>query len=345
MSRSRTERRLLADDFASWCEAHPGSRVDLFVGAERLHSLLLPDDLPLPDDDAVQRYARLQFGHYFGPSSEAWPLACWTDGAERGVAALAEADGLAALQATAAARRVRIMSLRPTWALAPPEDGDWVVVDQNMLTWLQRREGRLVTLQQRPAGQEHLQELDGATVLHATALIETATPRTGPDFIRRRSTTAALVLAWAAAAAVACVLVGVQARDLADEAARLSEQAELLQRLAPPTAARMVSAPNPATRSRAWAAARQLDTDWATRWSEVERALPPDLQLFALDLDARSLRLEGQAPAADAVTQLVDRLALKAGPREEVVLTRLQGNEGGAGLRFELVRRPGGGLK
>ncbi len=104
--------------------------------------------------------------------------------------------------------------------------------------------------------------------------------------------------------------------------------------------------PNPAARSRTWAAARQLDTDWAARWTELERALPPGLQLAALDLDGKTLRLEGQAAAADTVTQLVDRLALQAAPGEEVVLTRLQRPDmpgDSALLRFELVRRAAGG--
>ncbi len=74
-----------------------------------------------------------------------------------------------------------------------------------------------------------------------------------------------------------------------------------------------------------------------------ERALPPGVQLSTLDLDRQALRLEGQAAEAEAVTRLVDRLALQAAPGEEVVLTRLQRPDGAAeGLRFELVRRAGG---
>ena len=345
MSRSRTERRLLDDGFAAWCEANPGGRVALFAGAERMHSLRVPADLPLPDDDALQQYARLQFSHYFGTTAQSWPLACWHEGTERVVAALAEADGLAALQAIAARHRVRITSLRPSWTLAPAGPGDCVVVDDGMLTWLQRREGRIVTLEQRMASEEALAEFAGTPVLQARALIETAAPAPGPEFISRLASARPLAWLWAGAAAAACAVVALQARDVADESARLAEQSDVLQRLARPAPARAASAPNPAARSRAWAAARQLDTDWAARWTDVERALPPDLQLVALDLDSRSMRIEGRAPTADPVTTLVDRLAVQGAASEEVVLTRLQRDEAGGGLRFEVVRRASGGIK
>ncbi|RTL33457.1 MAG: hypothetical protein EKK53_28015 [Burkholderiales bacterium] len=345
MSRSRTERLWLDDGFAAWCAAHPGCRVELIAGAERMHSLLVPEDLPLADDSALQQYARLQFSHYFGATAQQWPLACWQRGAERGVVALAQEDGLATLTAEAAAHRVRIVSLRPSWTLAPSDDGDCVVIDADMLTWLQRRAGRLVTLQQRPASDELLREFEGTPVLSARALLDAPARRGMPDFMPQAAPARALVWVWAGAAAAACALVAVQAGSLADESNRLAEQAELLQRLTHPMPARPASAPSPAARARAWAAARQLDADWGSRWTSLERALPPDLQLQALDLDGRSLRVEGQAPLADAVTQLVDRLALDAAPNEEVVLTRLQRNEAGGGLRFEIVRRHSGGLR
>lgn len=340
MSRWQTERLLLADDFAAWCASHPGARVEVFVGAERMHSLLVPQDLPLPDEAALLGYARLQFSHYFGAAAQGWPLASGTQGGARVVAAFAEADGLQTLLAQAAAHRVRIVSLRPTWTLAPLEDGDTVVVDREMLTAWQRRDGQLVALQQRLLGPEVMQEFSSARVLQASALLNEPVPRTGPDFIPQPSALRPLVWTWAAAAAAACLLVGMQAQGLAEEASRLSEQADVLRKLERPVPAKTTTvALGPAARARAWAAARQLGTDWAGRWTDLERALPPDLQLAGLDLDARALRLEGQSPAAEAVTQLVDRLALQAGPTEEVVLTRLQRGEGGGDLRFEIVRR------
>jgi len=129
-----------------------------------------------------------------------------------------------------------------------------------------------------------------------------------------------------------------------EEAQRLTEQSAVLDRIARPAATTKTKPPNPAARNRAWAVSRQLDTDWAALWTDVERALPPGLQLSALDLDRQALRLEGQTGDADAVTHLVDRLAMQAAPGEEVVLTRLQKPDApgdGAGLRFELVRRNG----
>jgi len=148
----------------------------------------------------------------------------------------------------------------------------------------------------------------------------------------------------AATAAAACVLVALQVQGQREEGQRLAEQATLLDRIARPVSNAKARMPNPAARNRAWAVARQLDTDWPGLWTDVERALPPGLQLATLDLDRQTLRLEGQAGEADAVTRLVDRLAMNAAPGEEVVLTRLQRPEPPAdasGLRFEVVRRTG----
>ncbi|WP_457356096.1 PilN domain-containing protein [Roseateles sp. P5_D6] len=344
MSRWRTERRLLAADFADWCAAHPGARVELFVGAERMHSLLVPEDLPLADEAALLGYARLQFTHYFGPAAQHWPLAAWP----RGACALADGS-LAELQATAAAHRVRIVSLRPSWTLAPAQDGGTAVIDEGLLTWLRGEDGCLVELQQRHVDDELLKELAGAHIAHARDLLAGPGGQPGPDFIAQPSRARPLLWAWAATAAAACALVAVQAQGQREEAQRLAEQSAVLDRLARPAPAAKPAPPNPAARGRAWAAARQLDTDWPARWTELERALPPGLQLAALDLDAKTLRLEGQSPAAEAVTQLVDRLAMQAAPGEEVVLTRLQrpdaptATPADAGpLRFELVRRSGG---
>ena len=355
MSRSRTERLLLTaagvrdaqgqgwPDFAAWCAAHAGARVALLAGAEHMHSLLVPEDLPLEDEAALLGYARLQFTHYFGPPAQHWPLAAWPQGA----CALAMGD-LAALQATAASHRVRIVSLRPSWTLAPPLDGDWAVVDDSLLTRLRRRDGRLVELQQRHIDGEWRQDLDGARIMHAKDLLGEPAAADGPDFIAQPSRMRPLVWAWAAAAAAACVLVALQAQAQHEEAQRLAEQAAVLDRMARPAPAAKATAPSAGARSRTWAAARQLDTDWAARWTGLERALPPGLQLAALDLDGKTLRLEGQSAEADAVTRLVDRLAMQAEPGEEVVLTRLQRPDSpneAAQLRFELVRRSAGAAR
>jgi hypothetical protein len=328
--------------FADWCAAHPGTRVELLAGPDRVHSLRVPDDLPLPDDAALARYARLQFSHYFGTAAQHWPLA--VDG--RMACAWAEGD-LDALKADAQARHVELSSLRPTWTLVPASEAQAAVIDGELLTWLRQQDGRVTDLQQRPADADLLQELGSQRPVDSRELLTRHVPRRGPDFITQPPAGRALVRAWAAAAAAACALVAVQAQGQHEEAQRLVEQAAVLDRLArPAVAAPAKAAPsNAAARTRAWAVVRQLDTDWATLWTEVERALPPGVQLLALDLDRQTLRVEGQASDADAVTRLVDRLAMQAGPDADVVLTRLQKPETGAdlnSLRFELVRRAGG---
>ncbi len=114
--------------------------------------------------------------------------------------------------------------------------------------------------------------------------------------------------------------------------------------------------PGPEMQARAWALADELrppmGKDWGSRWQAVEQALPPGLQLQAMDMQGPLLRLEGSAQDAERVMQLVDRLALQARslPGSEVVLTRLQKPEGpndaaANELRFEVVRRQGSGAQ
>lgn len=350
MSRLRTERLLLtADglidaagrawpDFAAWCTAHAGARAVLYAGPRQMHTLRVPDDLPLDDDEARLGYGRLQFTHYFGPAAQAWPLAAWP----AGVCALVHGD-LPGLQAAAARHRVKLAGLRPSWTLAPVRDGHVAVREGDLITWLLHENGRLADLQQRHADDEDT--AGGAEVLDAAALLPTGSGQPGPDFIAPPARGRALAWAWAAAASAACALVAVQVLDQRQEAQRLADQAGVLARMAAPRPGATAPA---AQRAKVWAAARQLDLDWAGRWTELEQALPPDVQLAALDMDGSSLRLEGQTQAADAVTQLVDRLALRAAAGEEVVLTRLQRPEAAAGadlLRFELIRRKAGGLR
>jgi len=352
VSRSRTERLLLSaggvldasgqvwPELAAWCAAHAGARIELLLAADCAHSLCVPEDLPLADEAALLRYARLQFTHYFGTAAQHWPLAAWP----HGVCALAEGD-LASLRTTAAAHRVRITSMRPSWTLAPAQDGDTAIVDGSMLTRLSRHGGRLVELQQRHTDNGLTSEFDGARVMHAKELLGQTGGQAGPDFIAQPPRTRPLVWAWAASAAAACALIAMQAQEQREEGRRLAEQAAVLDRIARPTSTAKAKPPSPAARSRAWAVSSQLGTDWVALWTDVERALPPGLQLAAMDLDRQSLRLEGQAAEPDAVTRLVDRLALQVAPDEEVVLTRLQKPdtpaEEGAPLRFELVRRAG----
>lgn len=350
MSRSPTERLLLtADgmvdaggrhwpDFAAWCAAHAGMRVTLLAGARAMHSLLIPGDLPLDDEEARRRYARLQFVHYFGPPAQAWPLAAWPAGA----CALAHGD-LAAWQAAARAHRVRLVSLRPSWTLADAAEGETAIVDGDMLTLLRVQAGRLVELQQCLVDED----LPAARMLHAKDLLAQTGGQPGPDFVPQPSRMKTLAWAWAATAAAACVLIALQAQGQREEGQRLDEQAAVLDRLARPARLARAKPADPAMRARAWAAARQLDTDWAALWAGVERALPPGVQLGALDLDRQALRVEGQAGDAEAVTRFADRLALQAAAGDEVVLTRLQrpDDAGEAALRFELVRRDVGGTR
>lgn len=181
-----------------------------------------------------------------------------------------------------------------------------------------------------------------------------------PDFMPAPARPSPLMWAWLLVAACAMLAAGWRWHELQDQRAVLSEQAALLSRMAQPEQA---AAPNSAElQRRAAALAARLTPakgeDWASRWLAVEQALPPGLQLQALEMEGASLRLEGLAPQADLVMQLVDRLATQAagqqqglGGASEVVLTRLQRPEGTAeaaesnALRFEVVRRRANGQR
>ena len=194
-----------------------------------------------------------------------------------------------------------------------------------------------------------------------STVIQTGSRWPQPDFMPEPVRPGGLIWLWLLVSVAVLAALAVQALALREQAQGLTEQAFLLESLTQQSAAASKLPPGQAKpelqRQQVWAVAQQLDADWVGRWTALEQALPPGLQLQALEMegktDSQTLRLEGLAPSADPVMQLVDRLALqareKAGtPGSEVVLTRLQRPEGGdnkAGadepglLRFELVRR------
>ncbi|MEJ6005727.1 hypothetical protein WG899_09225 [Paucibacter sp. AS339] len=162
-------------DFESWCAAHPGQQLRIWVGGAWVHNVSVPADMPLADAQAVKAYARLQFVHYFGAAAQDWPLALWQAGSgpaagQRHAVALQEQGGLslAALSHTARAHRVRILSLRPAWshalAIAATLDQAWAkaecsglaLLEGRMLSWLRLSKGQLVEVQQR-----YLDQADG----------------------------------------------------------------------------------------------------------------------------------------------------------------------------------------
>lgn len=177
-------------DFESWCAAHPGQQLRIWVGGAWVHNVSVPADMPLADAQAVKAYARLQFVHYFGAAAQDWPLALWQPGSgpaagQRHAVALQEQGGLslAALSQTAQRYRVRILSLRPAWshalAIAATLDQAWAraessglaLLEGRMLSWLSLSKGQLVEVQQRYLDQADSQELQ--------ALMQGLQPATG----------------------------------------------------------------------------------------------------------------------------------------------------------------------
>lgn len=183
-----------------------------------------------------------------------------------------------------------------------------------------------------------------------------------PDFMPAARKPGLWMWAYLLLASLCLGLLLLQQHQLRLQAQELDEQWQLLDKLARGTAKTRgpvdaISSGNkaPELQARAWAIATELrpalDKDWGSRWQALEQALPPGLQLQAMDLQGGSLRLEGSALEAERVMQLVDRLALQARsvPGSEVVLTRLQKPEGQAEgmageLRFEVVRRQASGM-
>ncbi|MCV2349678.1 PilN domain-containing protein [Paucibacter sp. Y2R2-4] len=190
-----------------------------------------------------------------------------------------------------------------------------------------------------------------------------------PDFMPGAQKPSLWMWAYLLLASLCLGLLLLQQYQLRVQAQQLEEQWLLLDQLSAQSgAARGTAATRgavdasssvnrtPELQARAWVIAAELrpelGKDWGSRWQALEQALPPGLQLQAMDLQGGSLRLEGSALEAERVMQLVDRLALQARsvPGSEVVLTRLQKPEGpldgmagggaeAAGLRFEVVRR------
>ncbi|MCV2354921.1 hypothetical protein LNV09_12215 [Paucibacter sp. B2R-40] len=204
-----------------------------------------------------------------------------------------------------------------------------------------------------------------------------------PDFMPAPQRPAVWMWVWLMVAAAMLLALAWRWQDLQGQRSVLDEQAALLHQLAA-VESRVASGEAPVNAAelqrRAWGLHAQLNPkqgeDWASRWLAVEQALPAGLQMQALEMEGASLRLEGLAPTADLVMQLVDSLAMQAASqpaaatssgagtgtgtgtgaaaslRQEVVLTRLQRPEAvgesadaGNALRFEVVRRRATGLR
>lgn len=148
--------------FADWCRAHPGAAAQITVSAQLLHELVCEPGLPLPDEAALQAYARQLFGHYFGAAAKSWPLATWRVGSSTeqcGASALHGASGVA-LQAAAEQFDVSLRSVQPAWgallqrlaqqqpAWAGATTAALAWVEGQVLTWLLLQDGRPHVLRQ-----------------------------------------------------------------------------------------------------------------------------------------------------------------------------------------------------
>jgi len=149
---------------ADWAAAHAGSALELVVSEHLLAHLLSEPGLPLADDAAIATYARQLLVHYFGATAQRWALAPWRVGeagdGDKGAKGASALQGLdwPAVQASLAARQVRVQSLRPAWAAVlqalAPQEPQWLRAPQaalawvegSLLTWLELREGQCQVL-------------------------------------------------------------------------------------------------------------------------------------------------------------------------------------------------------
>lgn len=102
--------------FEAWCSANAGRSSSVALSSALLHELVCDADLPLADDAATLAWARPLLLHLHGDVAQGWPLAAWQDGATRGVSVL-HGVSLRALNETARAHGIRLLALRPWWAL------------------------------------------------------------------------------------------------------------------------------------------------------------------------------------------------------------------------------------
>lgn len=162
------------DSFAAWCEAHAGTDVALRLAGPLTRNLAVDAALSLREPGALRGYARQQFEHYHGARATDWPLATWPGG----VTALHGID-LGALQSTASAHDVRLVSVAPAWAAgldgvsaSCPEFGGpgrsaLLLVEGAAATWLVAHDGLVVSLRQRYLDAAHVDDI--ARLLHALA--------------------------------------------------------------------------------------------------------------------------------------------------------------------------------
>lgn len=348
------------EEFTAWCQAHPGSAVELGVSARALHELLVEPGLPLADLEAVHAYAQQQFAHYFGAAAQRFAIAPWRLGDACGASALQGLD-VTALQAQARAAGVRIVALRPAWAMwlaALPASlraatGRLVWHEAGVAVVLGLERGRLVALQARRVAS--LDDLPGEAPLAVGSPASDLRPQPGPDvprpdFLPRPVRSP---LAWPLAATGALVLATAGWTAFDSHQARAEAQAarDRLTPLRPAgaTAGRRMAAAVPASDGRAASEARALlAMPWEPLLSRVEAVGAEAGSVAWLGLDAHAargeLKLDGLAPARQPALQVTDQLARSPGWRQ-VVLSRFSAPEAGqVGQRFEISARvPTGG--
>lgn len=170
------------DGFASFARQHAGADVSVVLSGALTHQLIVPDDLPLPDEEALVAWARHQLVHYHGGAAQRWPLATWVSTGQRGVSALHGLD-VTALFVEAVRHQVRIAVMRPWWStglqvasrlrptLQRAARAELWLIESEGATQLHCRSGRLVALDQRwldtAQGDSLAQQLDEHTAREA----------------------------------------------------------------------------------------------------------------------------------------------------------------------------------
>lgn len=170
------------DDWAAWCAAHAGARVQMVLSGHLTTDLLAPAGLPLRGRAQVAAWARQQWQHYHGPAAQDWPLAAWPHGA-----CALTGRSLAALVVPALAHRVSLMQMRPWWSVAwpavqraapqalPGGSGVLWLLEERRVTRLQLRDGTLAGLEPR--------WLDEATPEALDRLVHQYPEEAGPQWV------------------------------------------------------------------------------------------------------------------------------------------------------------------
>lgn len=315
--------------FEAWCAAHAGCRGLVWLGSGLLLPLFVGPELPLRDEPALRAWAQRVFGHYGVPASAA--LATWRSGRRLGAVTLEGLD-LVAVRAVARRHRVRLVGVRPGWALALQQllardpglarasRRAWLL-EPGLATALQLEHGQLTGVAATWGRADELALPPDEPVYAAPCARPPARGPAAPDFLAapvRRESAAGWALAATGALALAVAVADAGAWKPA------------------PQAGSTAFLPAPAAAGDATWAERAAHP-WGQVFAATEAASVGGVSWLRWEHDAArgGLRLSGQAAGVGEALAAVDRLAAADGVTG-ALLAHSERVAAGGEVRFEM---------